>query len=82
MGLEILTIIVAIATILLLLVVFAILLIVFKTLKIIRRISETAQDGTKTAFEVIEDVKTKIIGPATVSAIVAKLASKYLKNKK
>ena len=59
------------------LILFANMIAVFfaarKLMKTIQRIAEIAQDGTKTAADIVHEVKEKIINPMTMSAIFAQI---------
>lgn len=75
-GVEIaLLIVVSIATLVLLVLMIIAIVGILKLLKTIQRIAEIAQDGTKTAADIVHEVKEKIINPVTMTAIFAKIMS-------
>lgn len=59
------------------LILLTIMIVVFfaarKLIQTIQHIAEIAQDGTKTAADIIHEVKEKIINPMTMSAIFAQI---------
>lgn len=75
-GLEIaLLITVSIATLVLLVLTIVAIVGILKLMKTIQKIAEIAQDGTKTAADIVHEVKEKIINPVTMTAIFAKIMS-------
>jgi hypothetical protein len=53
-----------------------------KLLKTIQKIAELAQDGTKTAADIVHEIKEKIINPMTMSAIFAQIMRATSGNKR
>ncbi len=51
----------------------AVFIAIQKLLQTIQKIAEIAQDGTKTAADIVHEVKEKIINPMTMSAIFAQI---------
>lgn len=69
----ILILVLSIAVLLLLAVMIAIFFAVRKLMRTVQNIAEIAQDGTKTAADIVHEVKEKIINPMTMSAIFARV---------
>lgn len=78
----VLTIVISIAVLLLLGIMIAVLFAVNKLLKTIQYIAELAQDGTKTAADIVHEIKEKIINPMTMSAIFAQILQATSGNKR
>lgn len=70
-----LLVVVSIATIVLLVLMIIAIAAILKLVKVLQNIAEIAQDGTKTAAEIVHEVKEKIINPVTMTAIFAKIIS-------
>lgn len=82
-SLEItLIIVISFATILLLILAIVAIVGILKLIKVMQNIAEIAQDGTKTAAEIVHEVKEKIINPVTMTAIFAKIMSQGKGKKK
>ena len=71
--LFILIIVLSVAVLILLAIMIAVFFAARKLVKTIQRIAEIAQDGTKTAADIVHEVKEKIINPMTMSAIFAQI---------
>ena len=71
--LFILIIVLSVAVLILLAIMIAVFFAARKLMKTIQRIAEIAQDGTKTAADIVHEVKKKIINPMTMSAIFAQI---------
>lgn len=71
--LFILIIVLSVAVLILLTIMIAVFFAARKLVKTIQRIAEIAQDGTKTAADIVHEVKEKIINPMTMSAIFAQI---------
>lgn len=71
--LFILIIVLSVAVLILLAIMIAVFFTARKLVKTIQRIAEIAQDGTKTAADIVHEVKEKIINPMTMSAIFAQI---------
>ncbi len=71
--LFILIIVLSVAVLILLAIMIAVFFATRKLMKTIQRIAEIAQDGTKTAADIVHEVKEKIINPMTMSAIFAQI---------
>ncbi len=71
--LFILIIVLSVAVLILLAIMIAVFFAARKLMKTIQRIAEIAQDGTKTAADIVHEVKEKIINPMTMSAIFAQI---------
>ncbi len=71
--LFILIIVLSVAVLMLLAIMIAVFFAARKLMKTIQRIAEIAQDGTKTAADIVHEVKEKIINPMTMSAIFAQI---------
>jgi len=67
----ILSVVLSIAVFILLSIMIVIGVAISKLLKTIQKIAEIAQDGTKTAADMVHEVKEKILNPMTMSAIFA-----------
>ena len=71
--LFILIIVLSVAVLVLLGIMIAFFIGANKLMKTIQNIAEIAQDGTKTAADIEQEVKEKIINPMTMSAIFAQI---------
>ena len=71
--LTILLIVVSISTLILVTIMIAVFVGIMKLTKTIQKIAELAQDGTKTAADMMHEVKEKILNPMTMSAIFAQI---------
>lgn len=71
--LFVLIIVLSIATLVLLGIMIAVFIGLNRLMKTIQNIAEIAQDGTKTAADIMHEVKEKIINPMTMSAIFAQI---------
>lgn len=71
--LFVLIIVLSIAVLILLGIMIAVFIGLSKLMKTIQNIAEIAQDGTKTATDIMHEVKEKIINPMTMSAIFAQI---------
>lgn len=80
--LFILIIVISVAVLLLLGIMIAVFFAVNKLMKTIQKIAELAQDGTKTAADIVHEVKEKIINPMTMSAIFAQIMRATSGNKR
>ena len=69
----VLIVLVSIAVLVLLIIMIALFFGINRLLKTIQNIAEIAQDGTKTAADIVHEVKEKIINPMTMSAIFAQI---------
>ena len=77
---TILIVLIGFAVFILLIIMIALFVGVLKLLKTIQRIAEIAQDGTKTAADIVHEVKEKIINPMTMSAIFAHIMKSAMGN--
>jgi flagellar basal body-associated protein FliL len=80
--LFILIIVLSVAVLILLGIMIAVFIAANKLMKTIQRIAEIAQDGTKTAADIVHEVKEKIINPMTMSAIFAQIMRATSGNKR
>ena len=80
--LFILIIVLSVAVLVLLGIMIAVFIAANKLLKTIQKIAEIAQDGTKTAADIVHEVKEKIINPMTMSAIFAQIMRATSGNKR
>lgn len=80
--LFILIIVLSVAVLILLGIMIAVFIATNKLMKTIQRIAEIAQDGTKTAADIVHEVKEKIINPMTMSAIFAQIMRATSGNKR
>lgn len=71
--LFVLIIVISIAVLVLLGIMIVVFIALNKLMKTIQHIAEIAQDGTKTAADIVHEVKEKIINPMTMSAIFAQV---------
>ncbi len=71
--LFVLIIVLSVAVLILLGIMIAVFFATKKLMATIQRIAEIAQDGTKTAADIVHEVKEKIINPMTMSAIFAQI---------
>ncbi len=71
--LFVLIIVLSVAVLVLLGIMIAVFIGLNKLMKTIQNIAEIAQDGTKTAADIVHEVKEKIINPMTMSAIFAQI---------
>lgn len=67
----VLILVLSIAVLILLSIMIGIFFAVRRLLATIQKIAEIAQDGTKSAADIIHDVREKIINPMTMSAVFA-----------
>ncbi|MCC7543843.1 hypothetical protein IT415_04080 [bacterium] len=68
-----LTLVLSIAVLILLTIMIVLGIAINKFIKTLQKIAEIAQDGTKTASDIVHEVKEKIINPMTMSAIFAQV---------
>ena len=80
--LFILIIVLSVAVLVLLGIMIAVFIGLNKLLKTIQKIAELAQDGTKTAADIVHEIKEKIINPMTMSAIFAQIMRATSGNKR
>ncbi len=80
--LFVLIIVLSIAVLILLALMIAVFVGAQKLLKTIQHIAELAQDGTKTAADIVHEIKEKIINPMTMSAIFAQILRATSGNKR
>jgi hypothetical protein len=80
--LFILIIVLSVAVLILLGIMIAVFIGLNKLLKTIQKIAELAQDGTKTAADIVHEIKEKIINPMTMSAIFAQIMRATSGNKR
>ncbi len=80
--LFVLIIVLSVAVLLLLGIMIAVFFAAKKLLKTIQYIAELAQDGTKTAADIVHEIKEKIINPMTMSAIFAQIMRATSGNKR
>ncbi|MEI7818577.1 MAG: hypothetical protein WCI47_00500 [bacterium] len=69
----VLILVLSIAVLILLIIMIVVGLALQKFIKTLQSIAEIAQDGTKTAADIVHEVKEKIINPMTMSAIFAQI---------
>lgn len=80
--LFILIIVISIAVLVLLGIMIAVFIAAKKLLKTVQYVAELAQDGTKTATDIVHEIKDKIINPVTMSAIFAQVMRASSGNKR
>ncbi|QQS26640.1 hypothetical protein IPM44_02835 [bacterium] len=80
--LFILIIVMSIAVLVLLGIMIAVFIATKKLLKTVQYVAELAQDGTKTATDIVHEIKDKIINPVTMSAIFAQVMRATSGNKR
>lgn len=80
--LFILIIVLSVAVLILLAIMIAVFFAAKKLMKTIQKIAELAQDGTKTAADIVHEVKEKVINPMTMSAIFAQIMRATSGNKR
>lgn len=80
--LFILIIVLSVAVLVLLGIMVAVFIAINKLLKTIQKIADLAQDGTKTAADIVHEIKEKIINPMTMSAIFAQIMRATSGNKR
>jgi hypothetical protein len=80
--LFILIIVISIAVLVLLGIMIAVFIATKKLLKTVQCVAELAQDGTKTATDIVHEIKDKIINPVTMSAIFAQVMRASSGNKR
>ena len=71
--LFVLILVLSLAVLILLTIMIVLGIAINKLIKTIQNIAEIAQDGTKTAADIVHEVKEKIINPMTMSAIFAQV---------
>ena len=71
--LFVLILVLSLAVLILLTIMIVLGIAINKLIKTIQNIAEIAQDGTKTAADIVHEVKEKIINPMTMSAIFAQI---------
>ena len=78
----VLILVLSIAVLILLTIMIVVAIAINKFIKTLQNIAEIAQDGTKTAADIVHEVREKVINPMTMSAIFAQIMRGAQANKK